>query len=84
MDKRPQWVKYGRYAGRPVFFVFVHDDDHGGDDHEGRESLGWLITLETREGQVVAITDYYYSPELVQYIAEQMGVPARPKSLTEI
>lgn len=79
MDKRPQWAKYGRCAGRPALFVFVPDDDH-----EGRESLGWLITLEARDGQVVAITDYYYSPNLVQYIAEQMGVPARTNPLTEL
>lgn len=77
MDKRPQWVKYGLYEGRPVFYVFVNDD-------EGRESLGWLITLTTRDGQVTAITDFYYSPELVRHVAGQMGVPALPNPLTEI
>lgn len=79
MDKRPQWVKYGRYAGRPAFFVFVNDEKH-----EGRECLGWLVTVETREAQIVAITDYYYSPDLVRYLAEKMGVPALPNMLTEL
>lgn len=72
-DTRPQWVKYGLFAGRPTFFVFVKDD-------AGQEGLGWLITLKMIDGQITGITDYYFSSDFVRFVAQQMGVNALPNA----
>lgn len=70
-DEHQQAVRYGVLEGRPAFFVFLKSP--AGDD-----ALGWLIALDTIDGKVAGIRDYYYCSDFVRYTAAALGVSAQP------
>ena len=54
--------------GREVVFVFSRTA-------EVERALSWLITLDVTGDAITCIRGYYFSPELIAYAAEALGVP---------
>lgn len=64
-----QWAKPGTLDGREVLFIFTTG--------EGRqEALYSMIELKAAGEAVMEQKIYYFSPELLDYAAEALGVPA--------
>lgn len=68
-DKRPQWAEFGYLEGQLAVFTYFKTP-------ECPKALYELITLEIAENRIVHKKWYFFSPELVAYAAEGLGVPA--------
>lgn len=68
-DPRPQWAEYGELDGEPVVFVFFRTEQH-------ERALGQLVRLTTAGDRITALRLYYFTPELIEYAARRLGVPA--------
>jgi RNA polymerase sigma factor (sigma-70 family) len=64
------WVEYGTLYGKPVLFGFREFDGHP-------KVLAEILSLQTAEGRVVSQKWYFFCPELLEYTARQLGVPAK-------
>jgi len=64
------WVEYGILFGRPVLFGFR---EHGGHP----KVLAEILSLQTANDRVVGQKWYFFCPELLEYAANLLGVPAR-------
>lgn len=68
-DPQAMWAEPGTLEGRAVLFVFFRTEQH-------EKSLGWVIALAESEDHVTGITTYYFTPDLLQFAADELGVPA--------
>jgi RNA polymerase sigma factor (sigma-70 family) len=68
-DPQAMWAEPGTLEGRQVAFVFYRTEQHA-------KALAWVITLGESEDRVTAITTYYFTPDLLQFAADELGVPA--------
>lgn len=68
-DPRPQWAEYGEPDGESVVRVFFRTEQHV-------RALGQLVRLTTVGDRITAKRLYYFTPELIQYAADRLNVPA--------
>jgi RNA polymerase sigma-70 factor (ECF subfamily) len=69
-EKEKTWVEYGTLFGRPVLFGFRTTSDHD-------KALSEIIALDVVDNRVVSQRWYFFSPELIEYAAKLLGVPAK-------
>lgn len=69
-EKEKTWVEYGTLFGRPVLFGFRTTTDHD-------KALSEIIALDIVDNRVVSQRWYFFSPELIEYAAKLIGVPAK-------
>ena len=67
----PQRAELGALAGEPVVLVFATAPGE-------EEALAWMIRLGIVGGAVCTWRAYYFTPELIRYAADQLGVRAAP------
>lgn len=67
----PQRAQLGQLAGEPVVLVYATIPGAG-------EALMWMIRLGIVDGKVCTWRAYFFTPELIRYAAEQLGVRATP------
>lgn len=68
-DPQPMWAEPGTLEGRPVVYVFYRTEQHD-------KALAWIITLDLSEDRITTIRTYVFTPDLIEYAADQLGVPA--------
>lgn len=68
-DPSEQWAEPGTLDGVPALFVFYRTARHP-------RALACLIRLETAATSICRQWIYYYTPELIEYAASALGVPA--------
>jgi RNA polymerase sigma factor (sigma-70 family) len=68
-DPQAMWAEPGTLDGRQVAFVFYRTEQH-------EKALAWVITLGESGDRVTQITTYYFTPDLLQFAADELGVPA--------
>ncbi|MBI4417528.1 MAG: sigma-70 family RNA polymerase sigma factor [Ignavibacteriales bacterium] len=64
------WVEYGTLFGKSVLFGFREHDGHP-------KVLAEILSLQTAEDRVVSQKWYFFCPELLEYAASLLGVPAK-------
>ncbi|GJQ20813.1 MAG: hypothetical protein HBSIN02_11680 [Bacteroidia bacterium] len=64
------WAEYGTLFGRPVLFGFREDGARP-------KVLAEILSLQTAGDRVVSQKWYFFCPELLQYAASLLGVPAK-------
>lgn len=69
-EKEKTWVEYGTLFGRPVLFGFRKTDEH-------EKALSEILSLEVADDRVVSQRWYFFCPELIEYTAKLLGVPAK-------
>lgn len=70
LEKDKTWVEYGTLFGRPVLFGFRTTTEHD-------KALSEIIALDIVDDRIVSQRWYFFSPELIQYAAKLLGVPAK-------
>jgi len=70
LEKDKTWVEYGTLFGRPVLFGFRTTTEYS-------KALSEIIALDIVDDRVVAQRWYFFSPELIEYAAKLLGVPAK-------
>ncbi len=70
LEKDKTWVEYGTLFGRPVLFGFRTTTEHS-------KALSEIIALDVVDDRVVSQRWYFFSPELIEYAAKLLGVPAK-------
>lgn len=64
------WTEYGTLFGRPVLFGFREDGGHP-------KVLAEILSLQTADDRVISQKWYFFCPELLEYAASLLGIPAK-------
>ncbi len=70
LEKDKTWVEYGTLFGRPVLFGFRTTAEYP-------KALSEIVVLDVVDNRVVSQRWYFFSPELIEYAAKLLGVPAK-------